>query len=244
MRSIRSAFALLPLCLFIVGTETLAQPDGPFRRTVSVTGEAEVRVVPDEVLLTFGIETTDMDLDKARRQNDERLAQLMALVRRLSIPQERVQTSHMTVQPRYEYEPRSESRTFMGYTMNRGVSIVLRDLTKYDELLSGALKLGVTHASQADFRTTELRQHRDTARAMAARAAREKADALASELGMSVGRPITITETHDNYWPQPRGPMMQNAMLDADGGGGGESSTLALGRIVVRARVSVVFEME
>ncbi|MEJ2211004.1 MAG: SIMPL domain-containing protein [Anaerolineae bacterium] len=34
-------------------------------RTVTVTGEAEVRVVPDEVILTLGVETWDKDLGRA-----------------------------------------------------------------------------------------------------------------------------------------------------------------------------------
>ena len=43
-------------------------------RTITVTGDAEVRVVPDEVMLTLGVQTWDKNLDKAKRQNDEIVA--------------------------------------------------------------------------------------------------------------------------------------------------------------------------
>ena len=40
-------------------------------RTITVSGDAEVRVVPDEVILTLGVETWDKDLDAAKEENDD-----------------------------------------------------------------------------------------------------------------------------------------------------------------------------
>jgi uncharacterized protein YggE len=45
-----------------------------------------------------------------------------------------------------------------------------------------------------EFRTTELKKHRMLARKEAAKAAREKADVLATELGAKVGAVRTITD--------------------------------------------------
>ena len=43
-------------------------------------------------------------------------------------------------------------------------------------------------------RTSQLRKYRDEARAKAIRAAKEKAVALAGELGVKIGRPHSISE--------------------------------------------------
>ena len=52
----------------LLSTPVQAEED----RTINVTGDAEVRVVPDEVILTLGVETDDMEIDVAKRKNDER----------------------------------------------------------------------------------------------------------------------------------------------------------------------------
>ena len=43
------------------------------RPTIDVQGSAEVKVVPDEVFILFGAETSDPDLKVAKSQNDERV---------------------------------------------------------------------------------------------------------------------------------------------------------------------------
>ena len=37
---------------------------------INVTGEAEIKVPPDEVILTFGVETVSVDLAEAKSKND------------------------------------------------------------------------------------------------------------------------------------------------------------------------------
>jgi uncharacterized protein YggE len=41
--------------------------------SISVNGEAEVRVVPDEVILTLGVETFDKILKTSKNLNDEKI---------------------------------------------------------------------------------------------------------------------------------------------------------------------------
>jgi hypothetical protein len=73
--------------------------------------------------------------------------------------------------------------------------ITLNDITKFDDVLSGALLAGANYVHGIEFRTTELRKYRDQARAMAIKAAREKADALAAELGLEVTKALSISES-------------------------------------------------
>ena len=56
--------------------------------------------------------------------------------------------------------------------------ITLGDVSRFEDLLSDTLLAGANHVHNVEFRTTELRQHRDAARALAIQAAREKAEAL------------------------------------------------------------------
>ncbi|MFN2225170.1 MAG: SIMPL domain-containing protein, partial [Anaerolineae bacterium] len=98
-------------------------------RTVTVTGEAEVRVVPDEVILTLGVETWDKDLDLAKRQNDEIAARVLALAADYGIAPEHVQTDYVSIEPRYR-NGYYEERDFIGYFVHKTIVITLRDLGK------------------------------------------------------------------------------------------------------------------
>jgi len=218
-------------------------------RTVTVTGEAEVRVAPDEVVLTLGVETWDKDLTTAKRANDAVVTRVLGLAEESGIESRRVQTDYLNVEPRYdEYYDR---RQFLGYFVRKTVVVTLDDLGLFEEFLSQALEMGVTHVHGIEFRTTELRKYKDEARALAVRAAQEKAAALCAELAQEVGRPTQIAEQYSRWW-SPYSSwwgygysqyMAQNVAVQA-GEGAGYQGTMAPGQITVTASVSVTFEMK
>jgi uncharacterized protein len=245
------AIVSLSLLLILALTAwTQDQPASGEPRWVSVTGEAEVRVVPDEVILTLGIETWDKDLDTAKRQNDAILGRVLALTQELDVPAEHVQTDYLSIDPRYDNGYYDE-RDFIGYFVRKNVVITLRDLDLFEGLLSGALEAGVNYVHGVEFRTTELRRYRDEARALATNAAREKAAALAGELGQQVGEPLTIQEVQAGWWSSYNAwwgarwnsGMSQNVIQEIGGTGLLTDSSLAPGQIKVSARVNVSFEM-
>jgi uncharacterized protein YggE len=105
-----------------------------------------------------------------------------------------------------------------------------------------------------DFRTTELRKYRDQARAMAIKAAKEKATALCHELDVKCGKPLSINaQEYGGYygWPGGRwggrnyGSMMNASQNVAQSNNGGSADsageTMSIGQISVSASVSVSF---
>ena len=224
--------------------------NNPDNRLITVTGDAEVRVAPDEVVLTFGVETWDKDLNHAKSQNDERVKNVLALTKEFNIEQKHVQTDHISIEPRYERQ--YQHREFIGYFVRKTIVFILRDTSKFEDLLSSALVAGANYVHGVQFRTTELRKYRDQARALAIKAAQEKANDLARELGQKVGKPHTIMENRSNWqswyntwWGSRwgRGGMSQNVIQNAGSPSETESS-IALGQINVNARVTVSFELE
>ena len=185
------AVALLLILALSAWTQDAPSSQAP--RTVTVTGEAEVRVVPDEVILTLGVETWDKNLGRAKQQNDRIVARVLALAGEHGVPAEHAQTDYVSIDPRYR-DGYYEERDVIGYFVRKNVVVTLRDLAEFEPLLSDALEAGVNYVHGIEFRTTELRKYRDEARALAVEAAREKAVALAGGLDEDVGAPLTIRE--------------------------------------------------
>jgi uncharacterized protein YggE len=226
------------------------EPAAQEPRLITVTGDAEVRVVPDEVVLTLGVETWDKNLNIAKRQNDEIVKRVLALAGEYGIAPEHVQTDYVSIEPRYR-DGYYEERDFIGYFVRKTLVITLRDLSRFEDLLSGTLDAGVNYVQGIEFRTTELRKHRDEARALAVTAARGKAEAMATELGQSVGEPQAITEVQSGWWSgygawwgaSWSGAMNQNVIQEMGGGTLTGEGSVAPGQIEVNARVSVSFEL-
>jgi uncharacterized protein YggE len=217
-------------------------------RPITTTGDAEIKVAPDEVIVVLGVETWDKNIQIAKKQNDERVKKITALTKDFGIDPKHVQTDQINVEPRY----RSGTYTdvdFVGYFVRKTMVITLKDVSKFEDVFTGALSAGATHVQGVQFRTTELRKYRDQARALAIQAAREKASALASGLGRKIGEPQSIQENSSNWWSSYSarwgGAMTQNVVQNVGGGSTfSEEGTFAPGQISISARVTVTFDLE
>lgn len=219
-------------------------------RYITVSGDAEVRVVPDEVILTLGVETEDPDLHVAKAENDQRVARLLTLAKDHGIEAVHIQTDHISIEPRYEDS--YEKQGFVGYFVRKTVVITLREIDDFEALLTDVLEGGATHVHGIQFQTTALRQHKDRARALAIEAAGEKAAAMAGALDQQIGEPTVILENQTGWWSPYAGwwgarwggSIAQNVIQNAAGDAPLVDGALAPGQIAVYARVTVTFALD
>ena len=129
----------------------------------------------------------------------------------------------------------------------------MKDVSRFDQLLQTGLKSGANKIDEVNFSTSELRKYRDQARAMAVKAASEKAHDLPRReiFALWKNRFMSAPPTSSMYWPvygraTNYGYMAQNAVQNVGGGdGGGDTGdSVALGKISVSASVTMVFEIE
>ncbi len=219
-------------------------------RVITVTGDADVRVVPDEVVLTLGVETWHEDLLTAKAQNDERVKAIFALAQNAGVEPRYIQTDWISIEPRYE--DYYEKEDLIGYFVRKTMVITLKDISKFDQLLTEALAAEVNYVQGIDFRTTELRKYKDQARALAIQAAREKAEALAGELGQTIGQPRNIQEQQSGWWSSYRSwwgswgnNPAQNVVQEVSSvSSSNTDDSMAPGQIKVNAQVTVSFELK
>ncbi len=237
MRYVLFGLALLVLPASPAASQSLSQP-----RTISVSGEAEILVIPDEVVLQLAVDTRDPDLTTATDNNKAAADAVAAVAMRYGVPAARVQTERIELSPEYTNRTRGDGAyvpVLVGYKASRSITITLRDLDRFDDLLRDAIAAGANRVIGVDYRTSSLRAYRDAARNQAVDAAREKAQALAGRLGQALGRPLTISE-NGVASSSGRVPTSQVIISEVPADNGVATS---LGQISIRARVSVVFEL-
>lgn len=218
-----------------------AADDKPEPRLITVTGEAEVLVVPDEVVFDLTVQTLNKELRVAKAQTDERLKKLIELTRRYNVEARDVQTDYIKLEPRYRGN--DESRLFLGYAVRKDLVFTLRNVSRAEEMLSEILESGITRINGVRFQTSQLRKYRDEARASAIRAAQEKATALTAEIGQKIGRAYSIEEDAPGGNIYAQNSMSNNSVTISGGDSTDSEGTLSLGQIKVTARVTVRFEL-
>jgi uncharacterized protein YggE len=241
-------YLLIP---FLVLTAALTASAGQDidQQTISVRGHAEIRVVPDEVLLTLGVESFSEELDGAKADNDRRVTAIVAAAVAHGVSTEHLKTDYLEIEPRYKDS--YEHQRLLGYLVRKSIVITVRDLEAFEDLLAESLTAGANYVHGIEFRTTELRRHRDRARSLALVAAREKAEAMASEYGRLIGDAVTIGEGYSGFWSpygswwggRWGGGASQNVVQTAGGGGPQPNGPTAPGQLSISAGVNVTFEL-
>ena len=120
-------------------------------------------------------------------------------------------------------------------------SILAADFSRLGEQVAEVEKAGVTRLSNVEFRDSKIRQHKDQARAMAIKAAQEKAKLFAGEIGQSIGPAYSITES--GVVPYSPANVSQNRIDNFVGGAAEPENAIAPGTISVSAQVTVSFRL-
>ncbi|MGH9871706.1 MAG: SIMPL domain-containing protein [Pyrinomonadaceae bacterium] len=234
---------LLLLAIALSASTSFAQKDVD-RPLITVTGQAEIMVVPDEVAFSLSVVTMEKDLPVAQAKNDQVVKQLLALARQYHIPPTKVQTGYINVSQRFSDEDVTKKPpVFLGYTVTKSVGIILEDVSKAEDLLADIFKSGVSQIQNVSFRTSQLRKHKDQARAMAIKAAQEKAIALTKEINQSIGKAYSITEELPRTYSYSQN-QTSNFVDSVENRPSSEEGTLALGQISITAQVTVSFELK
>jgi len=235
-------FLRIVLCGLVIGGVTLTTwaDDRIETRLITVAGEAEVTVAPDEVVFDVTVQTINKDLRVAKNQTDDRLKKLIDLTRKYQIGAADVQTNYIRLEPRYRGN--DESRLFIGYSVRKDLVFTLRDVAQAESLLSELIESGISRINGVRFQTSQMRKYRDQARGLAMKAAHEKATALSAEIGQKIGKAYSIEEEAPSRLGPYQNISANNTIMVSDNATESEG-TLALGQIKVTARVTVKFEL-
>lgn len=172
------------------------------RRTLTVTGHGEVDVPPDQVLVSFAVETTGARAAAAVADNAKRAEAVLKVLQGLIGSGDRVVTTRYSVEPRYEPAPRggTELPRIVGYVARNEVQVESRAIDRVGELIDAATTAGANRVANLHFALADRGAAVRAALGRAAADARAQAEAIATGLGIRLG-PIVSATT-------PAGPVI------------------------------------
>ena len=205
--------------------------------SIAVVGEGVVKVTPDQVLIKVRVESEGSSAQQVKSDNDKAIDKVLKYTKSMGVKEGDVKTEYVNLNKNYDYQTKEYK-----YVANQSISILLKDLNKYSEFTEGLLNAGINRIDGVTFKSTEIETHNSKARMEAIKDAKKKAEEYASALGQSVGKALTISETGSVSAPQPIYRM--EMMKSADSSGGGDMETIAVGEMVIEAKVNVTFHLK
>ncbi len=142
---------------------------------------------PDIVEIGAGVSTNASTAVEAMRLNAADMQRVVARIKALGVAERDIQTSGISLNPRYEYNRTTEQNVFVGYQASNRVNVKLRKIEETGEVLDALVVAGATDLSGPSFSLDD-----DTAaKATASKRAIERANARAAEYASMLG--------HDGY---------------------------------------------
>jgi uncharacterized protein YggE len=145
-----------------------------------------------------------------------------------------IKTVSYSLQPNYRYPQGGGEPTITGYTATNIVRVTLDDLTKVGSAIDAATQAGANRIHQLQFTVKDERPLEAQALREAAIRARQKAEALATALGVRITRVLHVSESSPVVVP-----VRDVAFARAEVA----STPIEPGTIEVRASVTVSVEI-
>jgi uncharacterized protein len=153
-------------------------------------------------------ETARAALDEANAAMNE----VIAAMREQGVAGRDLQTSGLSISPRYVYPDRGQDRTprIVGYQVANSLTVRVREIERVGQILDLSVTMGVNQGGGIQLTNEDPAATLEDARRSAVENARAKAETLADAAGLRLGRVLSISEQARQ--PEAR-PMAQPAMM-------------------------------
>ena len=211
-------------------------------RTISVSGSGTVDATPDIARLSLAVQRRDVSMQVARDETVRVSKAFLALCKKLGIPENKIRTSGLTINPEYRWDEKTNQQVFTGYFVQRQLQVEINDLDKLGNVIEGAIDAGVNEVSPPALDSSKAKELNRDALAAATADAKANAERIASSLGVNLGSVRTVVA--GGSMPRPPMPMQEMRMAAAPMADmAGKSANYVPGEISFEGRVDATFDV-
>jgi uncharacterized protein YggE len=226
--------------LFALTAGAAYAQDSTVNPTITVSGVGSASGEPDIAYVQVGAERTDRDLGAAFNATATTMRAVFDALTTLGIAPEDIQTTSLNVYPqdRYGNDGQIIERQFQ---VSNVIQVTVRDITQIEAVVTTAVAQGANTVYNLSFGIDDSAALEQEARQAAVADARARAEQLAEALGVTVGRPLTVTEVVSSGSPVLpfAGGGMAMAAMDSV-----RSQPISGGQLSVSVSVQITFALE
>ncbi|MEO1251111.1 MAG: SIMPL domain-containing protein [Pseudomonadota bacterium] len=210
----------------------------PTARTITVAGEGKVSARPDLAVLSIGVQTEGKTAGDAMKANASAMSATIEEIKSQGIEAKDIQTSGLSVSPRYDYERRQSPPALIGFAASNQVTVRIRNLDAVGPVVDASISAGANTLNGLSFGFADPETLLNDARRKAVSNAKARASLYADEADVSLGDVLIIQEGYA-HTPGPR-PMAVRAMsMEA-----ADATPIEAGESELTARVTIVYAID
>jgi len=176
----------------------------PPEATVNANGISQIKAMPDLVGIYYNIETNGSTAAIAGEKNAKISDDLITALVKLGFERKEIQTQSYSVNPDYIYDYSIGKQTQIGYKATH--QIKLEFSTQNTHLIGDAIDAGINVGATInninfELSITKQNVYKIEALKQATEDAKLKAEAIATGLGKSLGRVVSVSSSDFNYYP-------------------------------------------
>jgi uncharacterized protein YggE len=198
--SVAAAPEALPVVDRVAAQATVGGPETP---SIAVSGQGRVLVTPDIAHVVLGVEVRNPALAPAQAEAASKIDAVLAVLKGAGIAEADIRTAQYTIQPLTRVEDNGRQVVSDGYLVIHLLEVTFRDLKSLGARLDQVTQAGATTVRSLQFDLSNPAAATSQARERAIADARARADHLAQLSGVTLGRPISITEGGGSVPPVP-----------------------------------------
>jgi len=222
---------ILALCLVSTQMPVLADP--PVRK-VTVTGEATIKIAPDEMNWSVQVSINDATLAKAKDRHDASLTVALAYIKGLGDAVKDLQTGGIRFDKNLYPSDNTEAKK-NPFSCSTQFNFTLTNFDKYGDIADALAKIDGLQVQSVDYASSKEEETKADALKKALINAHDKASELAVVAGCYIDKPLEILEGTPNIGPRPM-------MMMAKSFGGGTPAAVP-GQIEINGTVTATYDL-
>jgi len=201
------AALILALTMFFVGNAMIQsnknnqQSAMGISNTISVLGEWKASVSPDMLVINVSVSELATTTELAQTQTNNKINKLKELLKAADIADKDIKTTNVNAYP--EYDRSQSGRKLLGYRSQQSITINVSGENfweKWGNIVTQISKIGGVNVDNTYFDLKDKNTAYQWAREKAFADAQAKAEQLAKASGVTLGKPVMIT---DNSYSNP-----------------------------------------
>jgi uncharacterized protein len=217
------------------------------QNVLSISAEGKVKATPDTATVTLGVLAQGRDQRTVADDANKKINDITNFVKSLGIPKEDITTSQSSLQPQYDWQ--TGTQKIIGYQSSQTVTVKVRGVDKssdtVNKLMAGVVENGANQVYGSQFTIDDPDALKQEARKLAIAKAKEKAQELADEAGIRLGKVVSISESGNGSNP----PMPYYGEAYGRGGAVMEDKAVAMPSVEVGTQevvqsMTVTFEIK
>ncbi|HUC88931.1 MAG TPA: SIMPL domain-containing protein [Candidatus Paceibacterota bacterium] len=203
-----SLFTLAKFVNEIKASDYIGRGNQP-ANTISVQGTGDVMAVSDIATLNINLSKDGTTTKEAQDLLNQSIAKTLTYLKSQKIDDKDIKSEYGGLSPKYSYSQivcmaypcPTQNPKIIGYTATQSITVKIRAVDSASDVRTGLANIGVTDISGPTFSIDNQDSLNDQARAKAITDAKNKAEVLANELGVKLGKVVTFSENGNSPYP-------------------------------------------